>query len=976
MSKSALPKIVLIALLIGGTALRLDFARHAVPFGDDYGTAALMSKHILEGREYPLYFYGYAYIGALGSYVGAATFALFGPSLFSLCLAMLLFALLWMFATYLLFRRLVGEWAGVIATAVVAFPSAVMMHYSVVPLIGYPPTFAIGTLVLYLGVRLTDPDLTGRAEWLCVLGLGALAGLGIWTNPLCVAYLVIGFGLLTVHVVRSRLRRALLLTLSVAFMLFVVALLPVIVMAHRRGIHDMFGHWPVGPRFIGGNVRVMLSNYLPTQLLPGSHTPQVINWVVQAVYAMLGVGFVVGLAAALAKRDRRVVRAALVPLAFAVVFLLLFLSNSKSLTVTTRYFTPFYLAVVGCVAFPLAHRRAWLTGAAAVAAAVLVVGNTVDVLGLTHGERAPDVARESAGTEELVRRAEAEGLRHVMIQNYYGQAMTFVADERVIFARTRRERYYPYALSAARDDHVGFAKPDRGAPTFVETLRAVGVTSFKSFSAGGWTVFYSIELPTEQLRLVEPASVSLVGPEGDTAGGAALIDRNDETLLGDLYSPQNAILVQFPRDVRLSAVRFVAPEPGDYPVSYTLLGSMKGSDWARIKRVEQGGTLTCVLGNRLYHDGRYTPTEVRFEPTALRHLKICGFIPASPSYKVWRFEEAYFYEYAGEGDRPDRHEAADIARELERRGVERIICDEWLSRKIEQASGPRLDVLPHYELRRPRSHVSRVVPMRRGIAVVVETAHAEEAGRLLAEAMLGEAVLVRHDFPHYTAHIIQEAPSNYESFPGLKWDRFTVVGTACIAAAEWYSRHGEQLDRAGDRDRAVRYFTRSFDTFPGIRANLERLAPHDEEAAGMLAALTPEAEAGIRFPHGVSLVGYTLTPSPLVPGKRATLRLVWQLEGPVKHDFMQVFVHFVADDKRLFQADHNAVFPVFPGSTVPRALVLDEHEFDVPAGVTAGHVTIHLGATAVSDRTIRLKPRTKLPVRQRAVEIGRTPIAR
>lgn len=136
MCKRALPRMILIALLVGGAAIRIDYARHAVPFGDDYATAALESKHILEGREYPLHLYGPPYIGALGAYVGAGMFALFGPSLFSLCLAMLLFALLWILAAYLLFRRLAGEWAGVIAAAVVAFPPTTMARYSVVPQIG------------------------------------------------------------------------------------------------------------------------------------------------------------------------------------------------------------------------------------------------------------------------------------------------------------------------------------------------------------------------------------------------------------------------------------------------------------------------------------------------------------------------------------------------------------------------------------------------------------------------------------------------------------------------------------------------------------------------------------------------------------------------------------------------------------------------------------------------------------------------
>jgi hypothetical protein len=112
----------------------------------------------------------------------------------------------------------------------------------------------------------------------------------------------------------------------------------------------------------------------------------------------------------------------------------------------------------------------------------------------------------------------------------------------------------------------------------------------------------------------------------------------------------------------------------------------------------------------------------------------------------------------------------------------------------------------------------------------------------------------------------------------------------------------------------------------------------------------------------------------LVAGQPATLRLVWQLEGRVKHNFMQVFVHFRDRTRRWCQVDHNAVFPVQPGAVVPPALVLDEYEFLVPHDAPSGTPAIYLGATSVGDRSVRLKPRTKLPTWNRAVEIGRVQV--
>ncbi len=978
-SRRACPTLALIALLVGGTALRLDFAQRAVPFVDDYGTASLMSWHILEGREFPLYFYGFAYIGALGAYVGAGAFALFGPSLLSLCIAMLPFSLLWIVATYLLFRRLAGEWAGVIAAAVVAFAPTVVMHYSFVPLIGYPPTFAFGTLILYLGVRLNDGDLTGRAEWLCVLGLGLLAGLAFWTNSLSVPYLVVGFGLLLTHVVKSRFNRALLLKLAAAFVLFAAALLPVIVTALQRGLTIMFGHWPSSLRYIPANLPVMVNEYLPDQLLAGARMPPAVNWLVGAIYAVLGVGFIVGLAVALVRRNRRALRAALVPLSFTLVFLLFFLSNSKSHEVQVRYFTPFYLGIAGCVALPFAYRRARLTAATALLATVLIVHNVTDTLSAVHGATGRGAARWNAAIDALVGRTEHEGLRHVMIEPYNGQAMTFQARERVIFARTRKERRYAYAISAAADDTTGFAKPDEDAPTFEATLGAVGVTAFDSFSAGGWTVFHNIELPTDQLHLLEPATASSMAPDGIVEDAAALIDRDDETILAGAFADETALVVDFGRNVRLSTVRFVAADETDYPVAYTFAGALDDSDpadWIEFQRVESRLALACVTGNRLYHRDHSAMMECRFEPTQLRYLKITGFRSASPNVRQWRLQQAYFYENAPGSARPNEQEARRIARELDRRGVELAVCDEWLSRKMDLMPQPHPDVWPRHEFRYPASQVSRVVPIRRRVAVVAETPHASEVAELLNHATLGDAAIVRHDFAHYAAFIIEQAPPAYETYPGLRWNGRTLTRTARIATADWYHEHGERLERVGRREDASRYFRRSFETFPGIRANLQRLAPGDEAARALLASLTPAGRARCEFPGGYTLVGYTLDPSPLVPGETATLRLVWQLDGTIPHSYLPVFVHFVVDDTTAFQADHNATFPVTRGTTVPPVLVLDEHTVTVPADCPPGVATIRLGALTWSDPGRRLKPRTALPTRSRAVEIGTAQIAR
>jgi hypothetical protein len=992
--RRVLPLAVLVVLLVGGTVLRVDHTRHCIPFNDDYGTAALMSQHISELRTFPLYFYGYGYISALGAYVGAVMFALFGPSFTSLGVATIPFWMLWFWVTYLLFRRLVGVWAGVVAAALVAFPPFEVFHSTTLPLLGYPPTLAFGTLLLYFGHRLHARDLTPRAEWGCLVGMAVVAGLAIWTHPLSVPFHVAALVLLAAYVVRSRFRAALLLKLAVASMLLVVSLLPVFITAAARGASDLFGHWPFALRVAPDNALMTVTNYIPNQLLAGAPMPSGWKWLVASVYAVLGAVFVSGAVYGLVMRRAQgraaaARRATAVPLLFAAAFLALFVPNSMASDLYARYFTPFYICVVACFAFPFVFRRPLVGAAAGVLAAFVIVYNVVDVVRFVHGPASDAIAKGNATIERLVHGVEQTGVRHVLVEDIGPQTLTFVSRERVIFATTLQERYYPYAVGTAADDHTGFLKRDGVAPRLPDTFAALGITRFKTmpFPELGVTLFYDLELPPGRLRLVEPKGARLVHADGAVDEVPGLIDRQDETVVGDRFDAAGALIIDFGEPVELAAMRLVAPRPEDYPAAYTLFGSIDGTTWREIQRVEDREPMACIYGNRLYYRGHATVMECRFGPTTLRALKIAGLRTQAEHhqvrrypFRVWRLSEAFFYapderETASPG-RPDEAEARAIARELHGLGVRFVVADEYLSRKIEQLDEPHPKVWRRYEWRHPASHISRIVPVETGVAIVVESAHADAAGERLADTTLGEVQLDRHDFDHYTAYVIARAPTRFGSFPGLRWNGFTVVATVRIATAGWYHGYGRLLSDAGRADEARRFFKRSFDTFPGIMDNLQRLAPDDEAARHALESLTPEHEARARFPHGVSLVGYTFTPSPLVPGEQATLRLVWELDGTVKHDFMQVFVHFLADDERVFQADHNAVFPVAAGSTVPPARVLDEHTFLVPRDVPAGTLTIQLGATSVADRSVRLKPRTRLPVRSRAVEIGRVEVAR
>jgi hypothetical protein len=153
----------------------------------DEAVIGLMAKHIGELREFPVWYYGQEYMGALEAYVAAPFVKLFGPRAVSLKLTALAFALVFAWASARFARQVFGERPAMVFTVAYLVAGPLMLTLWTVKLRGgFVSTLAIGQLVLLLALQLGTP---GGASARGAGALGLLAGLGIWMNPLVVPFL-------------------------------------------------------------------------------------------------------------------------------------------------------------------------------------------------------------------------------------------------------------------------------------------------------------------------------------------------------------------------------------------------------------------------------------------------------------------------------------------------------------------------------------------------------------------------------------------------------------------------------------------------------------------------------------------------------------------------------------------------------------------------------------------------------------------
>ncbi len=147
----------------------------------DYAVVVDMVRNMAAGKDFPVFFYGQAYMGTFEPAVSAVICALFGPSPVCVCLGSAVFGIATLLVVLLLGKRLAGSWGGVFSVFLAITGSFHWVHFMVSPRGGYALTAFLVVSSLAIGsiIPLTDVK-TGRirARWAVIFGL--LAGLAFW----------------------------------------------------------------------------------------------------------------------------------------------------------------------------------------------------------------------------------------------------------------------------------------------------------------------------------------------------------------------------------------------------------------------------------------------------------------------------------------------------------------------------------------------------------------------------------------------------------------------------------------------------------------------------------------------------------------------------------------------------------------------------------------------------------------------------
>ncbi len=195
--KIGIHEICAFCLIIFATVLRIILISQGWPeTNSDEGTMGLMALHIAYRHEHPIFFYGQGYMGSFEAYCAAVLFHLFGASLITLRLALVIIFALFLASIYLLTSQLYTKNLALVTLSLLSLGSIGVLFTQLRAIGGYAETLLFGSLLLLLATWLALsygrnlPIKKRLLRYLLYACWGYLVGLAIWTDLLIMPFVL------------------------------------------------------------------------------------------------------------------------------------------------------------------------------------------------------------------------------------------------------------------------------------------------------------------------------------------------------------------------------------------------------------------------------------------------------------------------------------------------------------------------------------------------------------------------------------------------------------------------------------------------------------------------------------------------------------------------------------------------------------------------------------------------------------------
>ncbi len=936
-----------------GAAVRvgLAWATRAVSEPDP-SVVGLMARHMAEFREFPVFFYGQAYMGSLEPMASALMMLGLGPTGWALNLGPVLFSVAALFFLWRWARDAAGPWGGLGALWAGLFGPLAYFQFQAAARGGYMVALFVDALVLFAAARMAARLRGGQSvsvvRW---LGLGFLAGLGLWSNMIVVPALAAA-ALLLAHGLRWRLwRHPGALTAGLAGL--AAGLSPWLAWNLRHGggslrMSQIGGHAPPVEALANAWDRFLMLQEA-RHAVPGSQGPLLLAAALLAL-AALGAGVAHARRRSAAPGENYARAGAVV---FCAVFALVFVTSGFTRTHTARYWIPLVpgLAVLAGVGCAVPGRRGLRVVAGLLLAAVVGRQGWLAVAGMGDAARKnKETLAAFRETGEALERIGADALL-APLQLY---PLNFALAERVAVSNGRQSFYEPILRRVEESAAPAYASDFNGIGPFLEQHGA----RWESLPAAGRAIVWNVRRRAVPLREIPPEES---GGLRDGAGRdlrPVLLDRNLDTAWPAEADPAARLEWTFAAPREIQAIQLVfahsmADESFDFPrrlriEAETAEGWSVVLDDAPVIPLEWSGP-------RLFVPSGFARPEYRIGLSGVMALRVTFVSAPAPGRLPWRLAEVLGMEgRRGEDRRYDEETVAELSGWLQREAPQSVVfAPRWISNRLLSTGAVAEDRLAGLSARvYTGGNLARdgSIPADRPCVFVVESGHAETARRTFA------------------AHGMEVRLSTVGSWAVFRTDPgdWNADGLGLPPAAAW---NGDTLLAGRARARADEALRRlgqdgvPEETLRALLAEVARWRPaalsaltEDEvrrlggEAAVSLregSAHVPPVPCATAFGNGARLEGMAAGPVAVRAGGMAEVRLYWTASAAFEPGLETVFVHLRdARGKIVAQEDYRGPARLWGDASlrvVPGEIVEDVRRIALPAGLPPGPLDVAVG---------------------------------
>ncbi len=948
----------------------------------DSSVVGLMARHMAEGTDFPVFFYGQAYMGSLEPMASALLILLMGPTGFAVSLGPVLFAaaalaILWRWA-----RDAAGPWGGLAALLAGLIGPAVYFHFQVSPRGGYMVALFVDALALWAAARMAARLRAGEpVGWGRYLALGLLAGVGMWSNLIVASALLVS-ALLLLHGMRGRFwRHAAGLVAGLAG--FLAGMLPWLAYNARHAwssleMSQVSRHEPMA-RTLGSmwNRFLMLQSQ---EIGPLKSVSPLVLAVAVLGLAAVGAGVVVSQRRRASLRENYARAAAIW---FCVVFALVFAISGFTRTHTARYWVPVVpgLAVLAAVACAVPGPR-WRRGVAWTGLVALTFAQGAVLVPTVRA-----FSREAQAMNEIFEQI-GSVLDHAGTDallapiQFYG--MNFTLGERHAVSDGKQAFYEPILRRVELSPSPAYFSGFLGIMDF---LQEQGGT-YDSVFSGRQGIVWNVRPPAVSLREIPIEKIARLrdGRGGDVK--AILTDRNLDTW----WSPHLAqkerstatLEWTFTEPQEVHSVRLVFDHDwmdSTFDIAEGIQVETKtGGQWQAV-RVDVPLHPLEWSGPRVYYPSGLVRLEYRVGGQAIEGVRIGLFRAESRHHwPHWCLGEAMLF--AAEEAVPPAMDLAAVdalGEWLRQEQADSIVyAPRWLSNQLLARGWIGEDRLPGLSARVfPPDRMARdgSVVIGNPLFFLVEP-HLAEATRATLEAQgISHREQAAGPWVAFAVEAGGFAVGGVDLSPAVRWTGDALLaGHVRVHVEEVLHRLRTGGDGDGIRKSLLREIIRWRPSALSAVAEGEvaRLGGEEAVQARRSFARVPQAPCPTEFANGFWLEGLEVEPAEAKAGDEVAVRLYWSTRGDFQAGNELVFIHLRDDNNHIVaQDDYREALWLWDHPNlepVARECVEETRKIRLPAGVPPGPLRVCVGLyQPVNGRRIRVL-RTEAPeVRRHAV---------